>query len=94
MPAALKVSLRLLRCQEFSVEYGEMPEPLVYPEKKVIPESGVRSVVERWYEIHESLAQFWLANSAMAQQGGIEVHKLLSPDNKIWSQQYELSQYS
>ncbi len=59
----------------------------------VIPEAVVRAVIERWDETRESMAQFWLANPAFAKQGGIEVQKLLSPDNLIWLEQYELSQY-
>ncbi len=62
--------------------------------RQVIPESVVISVLERWDETRESLAQFWLANPAMAKQGGLEVQKLLSPDNTIWLQQHELSKYS
>ena len=58
----------------------------------VIPEATVRAVIERWDETRESFAQFWLANPAFAKQGGIEVQKLLSPDNAIWMEQYELSQ--
>ena len=59
----------------------------------VIPETTVRAVIERWDETRESLAQFWLANPAFAKQGGMEVQKLLSHDNAIWLEQYELSQH-
>ncbi|TAG26324.1 MAG: hypothetical protein EAZ37_09710 [Burkholderiales bacterium] len=59
----------------------------------VIPEATVRAVIERWDETRESMAQFWLSNPAFAKQGGIEVQKLLSPDNVIWLEQYELSQH-
>jgi hypothetical protein len=56
---------------------------------KVIPETVVRAVIDRWDETRESLAQFWLANPAMAKQGGLEVQKFLSPDNEIWLKQYD-----
>jgi hypothetical protein len=52
--------------------------------RQVIPESVVRAVIERWDETRESLAQFWLENPVLAKQGGLEVQKLLSPDNAIW----------
>ena len=58
-----------------------------------IPEAMVRVVIERWDETRESFAQFYLANPTFAEQGGIEVQKLLSPDNAIWMEQYELSQH-
>jgi hypothetical protein len=57
--------------------------------RKVIPENVVRSVIERWDETRESMAQFWLANPALAKQGGLEVQKLLSADNAIWLKQHE-----
>jgi hypothetical protein len=57
--------------------------------RQVIPESVVRAVIERWADSRESLAQFWLANPALAEQGGLEVHKLLSPDNAIWLKQHQ-----
>ncbi len=55
---------------------------------QVIPESVVRALIERWDETGESLAQFWLVNPALAKQGGLEVQKLLSPDNAIWLKQH------
>ncbi len=55
----------------------------------MIPETTLRAVIERWDDTRESLAQFWLSNPAFAKQGGIEVQKLLSPDNAIWLAQYE-----
>jgi hypothetical protein len=58
---------------------------------QVIPESVVRAVFERWDETRESLAQFWLASPSLAKQGGLEVQKLLSPDNAIWLKLYESS---
>lgn len=61
---------------------------------KVIPESVVRAVIERWDETRESLAQFWLANPSMAKQGGLEVQKLLSPDNQVWLQLHDLSKHT
>jgi hypothetical protein len=66
-----------------------MSDSITAVERKVIPESVVRAVLERWDETRESLAQFWVANPALAKQGGLEVQKLLSPDNAIWLQQYE-----
>jgi hypothetical protein len=66
-----------------------MSDSSITVERKVIPESVVRAVLERWDETRESLAQFWLANPALAKQGGLEVQKLLSPDNAIWLKQHE-----
>ena len=71
-----------------------MSDALPLISSDVIPEATVRAVIERWDETRESLAQFWLANPTFAKQGGIEVQKLLSPDNAIWMEQYELSQHS
>lgn len=58
-------------------------------DSRVIPESVFRGVMERWDETRETLAQFWLANPTFAKQGGLEVEKLLSPDNAIWLKQHE-----
>jgi hypothetical protein len=66
-----------------------MSDSIVALERKVIPESVVRAVLDRWDETRESLAQFWLANPVLAKQGGLEVQKLLSPDNAIWLKQHE-----
>jgi hypothetical protein len=60
----------------------------------LITESIFRAVIERLDEERESLALFWLANPDLAKQGAIEVQKLLSPDNAIWMEQYELSQHT
>ncbi len=59
--------------------------------RKLITEPVTRAVIERWDETRESLAQFWLANPALAKQGGLEVQKLLSTDNAIWLEQYPSS---
>lgn len=58
-------------------------------DSRVIPESVFREVIERCDETRESLAQFWLANPSLAKQGGLEVQKLLSPDNVIWLKQHD-----
>jgi hypothetical protein len=58
-------------------------------QQNVIPEAALRAVIERWDETRESLAQFWLANPSFAKQGGLEVQKLLSPDNVIWLKQHD-----
>ncbi len=68
-----------------------MSDALLPVARNVIPESVVRAVVERWDETRESLAHFWLANPALAKQGGLEVQKFLSPDNAIWLKQHETS---
>ena len=67
-----------------------MSDELPLISSDVIPEATVRSVIERWDETRESFAQFWLANPTFAKQGGVEVQKLLSPDNAIWLKQQEL----
>jgi hypothetical protein len=66
-----------------------MSDSMIALERKVIPESVFRAVLGRWDETRESLAQFWLANPVLAKQGGLEVQKLLSPDNAIWLKQNE-----
>jgi hypothetical protein len=62
--------------------------------RNVIPESVVRNVIDRWDDTRESLAQFWLANPALAKQGGLEVRKFLSPDNQVWLQLHDVSKHS
>ena len=67
---------------------------VVESQDSMITESVFRAVIKRFDDERESLALFWLANPDLAKQGGIEVQKLLSPDNAIWMEQYELSQHT